>query len=291
MQAHSWSGSLPAVAEESELEEIRAGLRALLAWEEELSGDSLGGAVLPAPSMTPLAAPAPRPREDAPSAPAPRPRQEAPAAPAPAPREEAPTLAAPGAASPVPAAPVSLEVLATEAASCTRCRLHEGRTKSVFARGSAATDLAFVGEGPGYHEDQQGLPFVGRAGQLLDRMVVAMGYTREGVYVCNVVKCRPPDNRAPKPDEAGACARYLEGQLDVVAPKAIVALGRTAAVGLGVCGPETRGWRGTWGVWRGIPVMPTYHPAFLLRSPQHKRAVWEDLQAVLRRLGRPVPGR
>ena len=159
-----------------------------------------------------------------------------------------------------------LEVLADEAAQCSRCELSKGRTKSVFSRGSSATDLVFVGEGPGHHEDQQGEPFVGRAGQLLDRMIAAMGYPRDGVYICNVVKCRPPDNRTPLPTEATACAHFLVPQLDLVQPKAIVALGRCAAENLGVVPPAGR-WRGIWGDWRGIPVMPTYHPAFLLRSP------------------------
>ncbi len=183
-----------------------------------------------------------------------------------------------------------LEVLASEAAACTRCELHRGRGRSVFSRGTAGTDLAFVGEGPGYHEDQQGLPFVGRAGQLLDRMIAAMGYDRDGVYVCNVVKCRPPENRTPLPTEAAACARFLVPQLELVQPKAIVALGRCAAENL-ECVPPAGKWRGIWGEWRGIPVMPTYHPAFLLRSPEFKKPVWEDLQAVLKRLGKTAPRR
>lgn len=190
-----------------------------------------------------------------------------------------------------PADPAArLRALAEEATRCTRCGLHQNRTKSVFARGDPDTDLAFVGEGPGYHEDQQGSPFVGRAGQLLDRMVEAMGYARDGVYICNVVKCRPPDNRTPLPTEAAACARYLVPQLSAVAPRVIVALGRCAAENLR-CVPATGKWRGVWGDWQGIPVMPTYHPAFLLRSPQFKKPVWEDLKAVLRKLGRPVPQR
>jgi DNA polymerase len=183
-----------------------------------------------------------------------------------------------------------LEVLREEAAACTRCELHRGRTKSVFGRGSPHTDLIFVGEGPGYHEDQQGLPFVGRAGQLLDRMIAAMGYDRDGVYICNVVKCRPPDNRTPLPSEAQACSRFLASQIELIRPKAIVALGRCAAENLRVVPPAGR-WRGVWGEWHGIPVMPTYHPAFLLRSPQFKKPVWEDLQAVLRILRRQVPNR
>ncbi|MEM7433542.1 MAG: uracil-DNA glycosylase [Myxococcota bacterium] len=183
-----------------------------------------------------------------------------------------------------------LLTLAAEATTCTRCELHRQRKQTVFSRGNPDTDLVFVGEGPGYHEDQQGLPFVGRAGQLLDRMIAAMGYDRDGVYICNVVKCRPPDNRTPLPTEATACAHFLVPQLETVAPQVIVALGRCAAENLR-CVPPSGKWRGIWGEWRGVPVMPTYHPAFLLRSPQFKKPVWEDLKAVLRRLGRDVPAR
>ncbi len=183
-----------------------------------------------------------------------------------------------------------LQVLAEQAANCSRCELSKGRSKSVFARGTSDTDLVFVGEGPGYHEDQEGLPFVGRAGQLLDRMIAAMGYPRDGVYICNVVKCRPPENRTPLPSEAAACAHFLIPQLELVQPKVIVALGRCAAENL-QCVPPAGRWRGIWGEWRGIPVMPTYHPAFLLRSPQFKKPVWEDLQAVLGVLNRELPKR
>ena len=181
-----------------------------------------------------------------------------------------------------------LEVLAREAEACTGCVLHEKRTKSVFARGSAGAEVAFVGEGPGRDEDLQGFPFVGPAGKLLDKMITAMGYARDDVYVCNVVKCRPPENRTPRPEESLACARYLVPQLEIVAPQYIVALGRCAAQALGVA-DVTGPWRGKWGHWRGIPVMPTYHPAFLLRSPEFKRTVWEDLQLVMGRLGRKRP--
>jgi len=183
-----------------------------------------------------------------------------------------------------------LTVLTDEAAACTRCRLHEGRTKSVFARGSANASLVFVGEGPGYHEDQSGLPFVGKAGQLLDKMIVAMGFGADDVYICNVVKCRPPDNRTPNADEAAACLPYLKEQLALVAPDVIVALGRHAAENLGVAEPGRR-WRGQWGQWQSIRVMPTYHPAYLLRNPENKRVVWQDLQTVVKALGRELPTR
>ena len=191
---------------------------------------------------------------------------------------------------PVPERIARLRVLADGAATCTLCRLHESRTHSVFARGNVEAEIAFVGEGPGANEDEQGLPFVGPAGQLLDKMIGAMGFDRDDVYVCNVVKCRPPENRTPQADEAAACDRYLTPQLETVGPKVIVALGRVAAESLG-CAEPGRSWRGMWGSWRGIPVMPTYHPAFLLRSPEMKRPVWEDLQKVLGRIGRTPPSR
>ncbi|HKU37337.1 MAG TPA: uracil-DNA glycosylase [Polyangiales bacterium] len=225
----------------------------------------------------PLPATPPAPRVDAghPNGPAPR-------------VEPAPPLAQPA---PPPAAAGEdrlhrLAVLAQAAEACTACVLHEKRTKSVFARGSASSEIAFVGEGPGRDEDLQGAPFVGAAGKLLDKMIAAMGYGRDDVYVCNVVKCRPPENRTPRPEEMLACSKFLIPQLETVAPKLIVALGRCAAQALGVA-EATGPWRGRFGAWRGIPVMPTYHPAFLLRSPEFKRTVWEDLQLVMGRLGRP----
>jgi uracil-DNA glycosylase len=183
-----------------------------------------------------------------------------------------------------------LQVLAAEAASCTRCVLHQQRTQTVFARGTPDAELVFVGEGPGRDEDQQGQPFVGAAGQLLDKMITAMGYGRDDVYICNVVKCRPPENRTPRPEEALACSRFLVPQLQAVSPRVIVALGRCAAQALGVA-EATGSWRGRWGAFQGVVVMPTYHPAFLLRSPEQKRTVWEDLQLVMARLGKVAPAR
>jgi len=183
---------------------------------------------------------------------------------------------------------VRLAQLASEARTCTACGLHEKRKQSVFARGNPGAEVVFVGEGPGAEEDRLGEPFVGPAGQLLDRMIAAMGYAREDVYICNVVKCRPPENRTPRPEEAIACSRFLKPQLALIAPKIIVALGRCAAENLGVAKPEGS-WRGRWGSYEGVPVMPTYHPAYLLRSPEQKRIVWDDLKLVMGRLGRPVP--
>lgn len=189
-----------------------------------------------------------------------------------------------------PASP-RLQVLATEVAGCTRCRLHETRTQTVFARGSGESGLCFVGEGPGADEDAQGVPFVGKAGQLLDRMIEAMGFTRDEVYVCNIVKCRPPKNRKPEPDEMASCSPFLTEQLELIEPKVIVAMGATAVQGLLGLGGIMR-LRGTWKLYKGkVPVMPTFHPAYLLRTPEAKREVWQDLQEVLRHMGRTVPAR
>jgi DNA polymerase len=187
---------------------------------------------------------------------------------------------------------VRLRVLAEEVKSCTRCGLHSTRTQTVFARGTPASGLCFIGEGPGADEDAQGLPFVGAAGQLLDRMIDAMGLARDDVYVANIVKCRPPNNRKPEPDEMAACVPYLAEQIELAKPQVIVALGGTAVQGLlGTTDGITR-LRGRWKLYRGrIAVMPTFHPAYLLRTPAAKRQVWEDLQAVLRQMGRTVPQR
>jgi DNA polymerase len=181
-------------------------------------------------------------------------------------------------------------VLARELSTCRKCRLCEERTQTVFARGNGSSGLCFVGEGPGADEDAQGAPFVGKAGQLLDRMIEAMGFGRDDVYVCNIVKCRPPKNRKPEPAEMAACLPYLAEQIELVDPKVIVALGATAVEGLlGISGGITR-LRGNWRLYGGrIAVMPTFHPAYLLRAPEAKRDVWQDLQEVLKHLGRTVP--
>jgi DNA polymerase len=185
-----------------------------------------------------------------------------------------------------------LSLLEEQVRGCTACALHAGRTQTVFARGTGSSGLCFVGEGPGAEEDAQGFPFVGAAGQLLDRMIGAMGFSRDDVYVCNIVKCRPPKNRKPEPDEMAACMPYLAEQLELLAPQVIVALGATAVQGLlGTSEGITR-IRGTWKLYRGrIAVMPTFHPAYLLRTPDAKRDVWADLQEVLRHMGRPIPSR
>jgi len=215
-------------------------------------------------------------------------------------REEPRAAAAPPAPKPtssggeLPAAErqTRLAVLAAEAQACTRCALHLERKQAVFARGNGSSGLCFVGEGPGADEDEQGFPFVGAAGQLLDRMIAAMGIERDDVYVCNIVKCRPPKNRTPEPEEMSACMPYLTEQLALVEPQVIVALGKTAVQGLfGTAEGITRV-RGRWRLYQGkVAVMPTFHPAYLLRNPAAKREVWADLQLVLKHLGRVVPGK
>jgi DNA polymerase len=178
-------------------------------------------------------------------------------------------------------------------AACTRCGLAATRTQTVFARGNPDARLCFVGEAPGADEDAQGLPFVGRAGQLLDRMIGAMGLSPErDVYVCNILKCRPPGNRRPEPEEMATCIPYLHEQLALVAPRAIVAMGNTAVAALLDTKLGITKLRGQWKLYRGHTlVMPTYHPSYLLRpSPQQveaKRQAWQDLQLVMKELGIP----
>jgi DNA polymerase len=171
---------------------------------------------------------------------------------------------------------------------CTRCKLHKTRNKIVFGDGSAKAQLVFVGEGPGADEDAQGLPFVGRAGKLLTQMIEAMGLQRGDVYICNVVKCRPPGNRQPEKDEVDACSPYLFRQLDALQPKAIVCLGATAAQTLLQTNRSISQFRGQWLDFRGFKMMPTYHPAYLLRNPAAKGDVWKDLQKVMAELGLEV---
>jgi DNA polymerase len=185
-----------------------------------------------------------------------------------------------------PAETQRLEVLADETRACTKCALHAGRRQAVFSRGTGASGLVFVGEAPGEDEDRLGQPCVGAAGQLLDKMIAAMQLEREDVYVCNIVKCRPPGNRKPELVEMAACTPYLLEQLALLRPRVIVALGASAVQGLlGTSEGITR-LRGQWKLYRGkVPVMPTFHPAYLLRQPQAKRDVWKDLQEVLRQLG------
>lgn len=185
-----------------------------------------------------------------------------------------------------------LEPLAREVAGCTKCRLCKTRKQTVFADGSPAARIMFIGEAPGADEDAQGVPFVGRAGQLLTRMIEdGMGLPRSSVYIANVLKCRPPENRNPEPDEIAACRGYLERQIDLVKPEVLVALGKFAAHFLLETEEGITRLRGKWGSYRGIPVMPTLHPSYLLRQPAQKKEAWEDLLAVLARLGIEAPAR
>src|SRR3984957_9289569 len=179
----------------------------------------------------------------------------------------------------------TLERIREDLGECTRCGLHKQRNKIVFGAGNPRAELVFVGEGPGHDEDVQGLPFVGRAGKLLTQMIEAMGLTREQVYICNVVKCRPPENRKPEDDEVATCSPYLFRQLDVIGPKAIVCLGGTAAQALLKTKDSISRFRGTWFDYRGTKLLATYHPAYLLRNPAAKAEVWQDLKKVMAHLG------
>lgn len=270
------------------MDEDRAALEALTrAVRDRLQWDAECGAigVPPAPPVVRPAAAAPPAVSAPPRAPAPDPQPPV-AAPAPRPRAAEPFVRRPGAER-----VQLLGAISAEVASCTRCRLHEGRTKTVFGVGNAEARLCFVGEGPGRDEDLTGEPFVGRAGQLLDKMIAAMGLSRADVYICNVVKCRPPENRTPLPDESATCSPFLDRQLEVLVPEVIVALGASAARQLlSTTQPMSR-LRGRFHEWRGIPVMPTFHPAYLLRNEEAKRPVWEDLQQVMQRLGLKRPGK
>jgi uracil-DNA glycosylase len=187
--------------------------------------------------------------------------------------------------------PAALVALREHIGDCTRCRLSKGRTKLVFGVGNPDADIMFVGEGPGADEDAQGEPFVGRAGQLLNNMISAMGIRREDVYIANVVKCRPPNNRAPENDEVDTCSPFLMQQIDIVKPKVIVALGATAAKNLLAMNDSMGALRGRWYDFRGTKLVVTYHPAYLLRDPRQKKETWKDLQMVMKFLGLKPPAK
>jgi uracil-DNA glycosylase family 4 len=180
----------------------------------------------------------------------------------------------------------SLAVVREQLGECTRCKLNTSRTNIVFGVGSQTAALMFVGEAPGAEEDRRGEPFVGAAGQLLDRMIAAMGWTRESVYIANVLKCRPPGNRDPEADEVAECLPFLHRQVESIAPRLIVTLGKPAAHALLETTAPISALRGRFHEFRGIPVMPTFHPAFLLRSPDRKRDAWSDLKQVIDELER-----
>ncbi|MCB9578108.1 MAG: uracil-DNA glycosylase [Polyangiaceae bacterium] len=263
------------LSDREELLELTRALRAHVEWQAATGAFGL-------PVAEPGRREEPPPRVEPPPARQPAPRAEPVAREEPREPAEAPALGA-------EEVRARLTVLSQTVAGCSACRLHETRTQTVFARGNGSSGLCFVGEGPGADEDAQGIPFVGPAGQLLDRMIGAMGFERDDVYVANIVKCRPPKNRKPQPDEMDACRGYLEEQLELLRPSVIVALGATAVQGLlGTSEGITR-LRGRWKLYKGIAVMPTFHPAYLLRTPSAKREVWNDLQAVLRQMGRPIP--
>lgn len=187
----------------------------------------------------------------------------------------------------------ALAEIAQRVAACRKCVLGKTRTNTVPGQGNPQTEIMFVGEGPGEDEDRQGLAFVGRAGQLLTRMIIRMGLTREQVFIGNIVKCRPPGNRAPLPDEMAACLPYLREQITILKPKVIVCLGATAVKGLLNNQLGITKLRGHWQKYEGVDVMPTFHPSFLLRGGGEDKArwweVWDDLVAVLKKVGREPP--
>jgi len=184
----------------------------------------------------------------------------------------------------------SLESVEAVLGDCRRCKLCEGRTHIVFGVGSPAAEIMFVGEGPGADEDAQGVPFVGRAGKLLtDIIEKGMGLGRADVYIANVVKCRPPKNRNPEPDEIVACEPFLARQIAVIRPRVLVTLGRVPTQSLLQNRTPISKQRGRWTQYRGVPLMPTFHPAYLLRNPAEKRVVWQDIQDVMKHLGMPLP--
>lgn len=189
-------------------------------------------------------------------------------------------------------ADAALEALRRHIGDCRRCPLHSGRRNIVFGEGNPHPDIVLVGEGPGFDEDRTGRPFVGRAGHLLDRIIAAMGLGRDDIYICNVVKCRPPNNRDPEPDEMDVCTRFLNAQLDILRPKIILALGRISGRFLTKMDRSSLGrMRGCFHNYNGIDVRVTYHPAAILRNPGYRRPVWEDVQAVMARIGRPIKTR
>lgn len=278
---------------EREYAELRRAARALLEWEREIADIGFPEAQL-------IQAPA---AEKAPAAQAEISQQMPGAeragisqgAESPAPQRPEPGVAAPPRAPAEPQTQTSarprlslLEEKRLEVEACRACALAEGRTKTVFSRGREDARIMMIGEGPGEKEDLSGQPFVGPAGQLLDRMIAAMGLERDEVYICNIVKCRPPKNRAPHPDEVEACRHFLDAQIDAIAPELIIVLGRSAAEALRLI-PEGGGWRGRFASYRGRTTLSTFHPSFLLRSPEQKRVAWADLKEALAFLGLPVP--
>ncbi len=186
--------------------------------------------------------------------------------------------------------PGDLDAVRREIGDCTRCKLHQERTNIVFGVGKSRAELMFIGEGPGADEDAQGEPFVGRAGKKLDEMIASIGLSRDEVYIANIVKCRPPNNRDPQPDEVETCSPFLFKQIEAIRPRVIVTLGSPATKTLLKTKTGITKLRGQWHDWCGIPLRPTFHPAYLLRAytPDNRRKVWEDLKAARSILDQPT---
>lgn len=265
---------------------LRQALLARLRFERAMGIESIHPVALEAAPVS-APPPSPAPAIATPSAPSIALRAATPAKPAPV---SAPPVPRAEAAPPKSATPADKaqrwRILEAKAMACTACALSKGRTNVVFGTGNRNAELVFVGEGPGFDEDQQGIPFVGRAGQFLDKIIAAMKLKREDLYICNVVKCRPPENRTPLPDEIAACWPYLNEQIELIAPKVIVTLGAPATKTLLKTTQGIMALRGRWFAFNGITVMPTFHPAFVLRSytEENRRAVWEDMKKVMAKL-------
>jgi uracil-DNA glycosylase len=278
------------------VQQLTASLRWYVESLQESGVTELPGSLLPAPASLAASAPQPVPVQAAdeppPSAPVSTQKKQPVDSPVSVPtmRMEVPTMSAP--ASDLFTATTldkvhSLDELRAEIGDCRRCKLCNGRTNIVFGVGDPHAELMFVGEGPGRDEDLKGEPFVGRAGQLLTEIITkGMKMRRDEVYIANVVKCRPPENRNPEPDEITACQPFLIKQVALVKPRIIVALGTFAAQTLLQSKTPISRLRGVWHSYQGVKLMPTLHPAYLLRNPNDKRLVWQDIQAVLREMGR-----
>ena len=256
-------------SESEELRQLAAQLRAHLEWRRRFGVESVAAAATPrtGAAAAPAAAPPDVPTAEVAEQPAGEP-----------PRSFEEPAAEPAAES---GGAARLEAVRVELGDCQRCKLAPTRHSLVFGVGSPDAQVVFVGEGPGADEDRQGEPFVGAAGQLLNKMLAAMGLQREDVYICNIVKCRPPRNRDPEPDEVATCKPFLHQQLGAIRPRLIVALGKPAAQCLLQSTAPIGALRGRWHDFEGIPLMPTYHPAALLRNEGYKRPTWEDLKLVM----------
>lgn len=263
------------MADNQDLRKLIADIRAHVEYQRALGVRSLG---IPSPGARPVpvhaaVAPKPAPLSENRALPA--------SAEVSAPEEQPASVAAP---------PSTLEAVRETIGDCHRCKLDKGRNAIVFGDGDPRASILFVGEGPGYEEDQQGLPFVGAAGQLLtDIIEKGIKIKRSEVYICNIVKCRPPGNRNPEPEEIEACIGFVKQQIAVIKPKVIVTLGNVPTQNLLGTKQGITKMRGVWQEYNGIPVMPTFHPSYLLRSPGEKKWVWRDIQEVMKKLGMAMP--